>query len=227
MPQAVKTAVTAGADVVSNSWGAGEHEDMSSDYNFAGVAMAFAAGDYGYSGGPIMPASSNTVTAVGGTRLVLKQDNSRYRERAWGTSVATVGSSSGCSSYVIARTWQEAAAGWPSTGCASYRGVADVAADADPDTGAAIYASHNPAHVDGWYQLGGTSLAAPLIAGVYGLAADAATVYRPTSLAYGAAKSLRDITKGATGSCSTTMCKAVPGYDGPTGVGAPRGLAGF
>jgi len=39
-------------------------------------------------------------------------------------------------------------------------------------TGAAVYDSVRYQGQKGWFQVGGTSLAAPLIAGVYGLAGD-------------------------------------------------------
>ena len=68
----------------------------------------------------------------------------------------------------------------------------DVSADADPNTGAAVYDTAR----GGWMQVGGTSLAAPLIAGVYGLAANATTVGYPASLPYANAASLRDVTSG-------------------------------
>ena len=65
--------------------------------------------------------------------------------------------------------------GFFSTGCGAFRAMNDVAADADPSTGAAVYDS-----AYGWMQIGGTSLAAPLVAGVYGLAANSAQFTDPT-----------------------------------------------
>src|SRR5207248_8397920 len=50
----------------------------------------------------------------------------------------------------------------------------------------------------------------------------------PASSPYGNRTGLDDVTTGANGSCGTSiMCKAVAGYDGPTGVGTPNGLASF
>ncbi len=54
------------------------------------------------------------------------------------------------------------------TGCTK-RTVGDVSADADPNTGAAVYDSVRYAGHSGWFQVGGTSLASPLIAAVYAL----------------------------------------------------------
>jgi len=35
------------------------------------------------------------------------------------------------------------------------------------------------------------------------------------------------VTGGSNGSCSTIMCKGAAGYDGPTGVGTPKGIGAF
>lgn len=74
---------------------------------------------------------------------------------------------------------------------------------------------------------GGTSVAAPLIAGVY---ADAGsrTVSYPAKIAYSHTSSLFDVTTGHTASCSPAyVCTAESGYDGPTGLGTPDGLTAF
>jgi hypothetical protein len=75
--------------------------------------------------------------------------------------------------------------------------------------------------------VGGTCLAAPLIACVFALAGNAKTVNYAARLPYGHAGSLHDVTTGSNGSCGTTMCKGAVGYDGPTGVGTPKGLSAF
>jgi hypothetical protein len=102
-----------------------------------------------------------------------------------------------------------------------------VAADADPNTGAAVYDSTRYQGQSGWFQVGGTSLSAPLIAAVYALAGNASSATYPASIPYGHTSSLHDVTSGSNGSCSTTMCKGAAGYDGPTGVGTPNGTGGF
>jgi hypothetical protein len=72
---------------------------------------------------------------------------------------------------------------------------------------------------------------APLIAGVYGLAGNAASV-KPGNQ-YGRAGALHDLTTGnnvrADGdSCGGDyLCTATKGYDGPTGLGTPRGTSAF
>jgi hypothetical protein len=62
---------------------------------------------------------------------------------------------------------------------------------------------------------------------VFALAGNAKTASYPASIAYGHTGSLHDITTGSNGSCGTTMCKGAPGYDGPTGVGTPKGIGAF
>jgi hypothetical protein len=80
---------------------------------------------------------------------------------------------------------------------------------------------------DGFIQVGGTSLSAPIIAAVYALAGNTgSTVYG--SYPYSHTAGLNDVTTGANGSCSPTyLCTAGPGYDGPTGLGTPNGIGAF
>jgi hypothetical protein len=73
---------------------------------------------------------------------------------------------------------------------------------------------------------GGTSVAAPLIAGVYAISGSVST--NPTSTAYSHTSSLHDVTSGSNGSCGGTyLCTAMQGYDGPTGLGTPNGTNAF
>ena len=87
---------------------------------------------------------------------------------------------SGCSAYVAKPSWQHDRA------CPG-RTVADVAA----------VASNIPIFnkvCGGWVTVGGTSVAAPLVAGIYGLAGNAASI-RP-GYEYRHAAALFDITRG-------------------------------
>jgi subtilase family serine protease len=218
---AVNTAVTKGAKVVSNSYGGPESSGtttFASSYNHPGVAITVSSGDSGY--GVQSPASFNTVTAVGGTNLVLNADGTRKTETAWS------GAGSGCSGYIAKPSWQH------DTGC-SRRTVSDVSAVADPATGVAVYDSYGSTGGANWLVFGGTSVAAPIIGGVYALSGN--TTGTPASLAYAAPSgSLFDVTSGSNGRCvarkSSTagyLCTGTAGYDGPTGVGTPNGTAAF
>jgi hypothetical protein len=74
---------------------------------------------------------------------------------------------------------------------------------------------------------GGTSVAAPIVASTYALAANGAGITTP-SYAYAHPGALFDVTTGSNGNCGGSyLCTAVPGYDGPTGLGTPNGTAGF
>ena len=215
---AVNTAAGLGANAISNSYG-GSDSSATSAYNHPGIAVTASSGDNGY--GVESPASYNTVVAVGGTTLNLGANNSYGSESVWS------GSGSGCSTLNPAQAWQTAAAVWTATGCGSKRGVADVAADADPNTGAAVYDSTRYQGRVGWYTVGGTSLSSPLIAAVFALAGNASSASYPASIPYAHTSSLHDVTAGSNGTCSTTMCKGAVGYDGPTGVGTPNGTGAF
>ena len=218
---AVDQAVTLGAKFVSNSYGSdyspvpGSGEDPSetttndAHYDHPGVAVIASAGDSGY--GVSYPAASRFVTSVGGTSL----NRDRGSSRGWSETVWS-GTGSGCSLYEPKPAFQH------DTGCAN-RSVADVSAVADPDTGVAVYESGV-----GWSVYGGTSVAAPVIAGVYADAGAPAAGTYPNSYPFAAGAGLNDITRGADGGCSVGyLCNAVKGYDGPTGLGTPNGLQAF
>jgi subtilase family serine protease len=74
----------------------------------------------------------------------------------------------------------------------------------------------------GWQVVGGTSLSTPLIAGMYALAGTPAPGTYPNSYPYAHPQLFHDIVTG----CANPYC-AGPGYDPPTGIGTPRGVAGL
>jgi len=79
----------------------------------------------------------------------------------------------------------------------------------------------------GFYVVGGTSVSAPIIAGVYALAGNASTITY-AKLAYTNKSHLFDVKSGANGVCGGSyLCTALAGYDGPTGNGTPNGIAAF
>jgi subtilase family serine protease len=219
---AVNTAAGLGANEISNSYGGSEFSGETSDtaYNHPRIAVTVSSGDNGY-GSFGFPAASPYVIAVGGTTLNLLAGNAYGGETVWS------GTGSGCSLYLSAQPWQTSDPNWPLTGCGKMRGVADVAADADPNTGAAVYDTTKYQGQSGWFQVGGTSLSSPLIAGVFALAGNASTVAYPAQLPYANRLFLNDVTSGSNGNCGTIMCKGAPGYDGPTGVGTPKTAGSF
>jgi subtilase family serine protease len=204
-------ATTGGAHVVSNSYGGSESgtSTYESYYNHPGVAVTVSTGDSGY--GAQFPATSPHVTAVGGTSLTW--NGTTRTETAWS------GGGSGCSTVYTKPTWQN------DTGCAK-RMEADVSAVADPNTGVAVYGPGNGGR-SGWLVFGGTSVAAPLVGGLYG-AVNGSVNYGADP--YSHASSLNDVTSGSNGTCTSSpsyFCHAGAGYDGPTGLGTPNGDTAF
>ncbi|MGH3471501.1 MAG: S53 family peptidase [Nocardioidaceae bacterium] len=217
---AVRTAAAMGADVISNSYGSrGEfsgEQTLERYYKDLRVPFVVASGDYGYGNGAILiggvsyPAASKYAVAVGGTSLTPANNPRGWQETAWD------GATSGCSAYIHKPGWQR------DTLC-SMRTVADVSAVADPETGLAVYDTFG---YDGWLQVGGTSLSAPLVSSVYAMNSTGKTRY--ASSLYAHADGLYDVVGGSNGQCQGTyLCTALPGYDGPTGLGTPDGPGAF
>lgn len=81
--------------------------------------------------------------------------------------------------------------------------------------------------LSGWFQVGGTSLASPIIASTYALAGNGTSTV-DGSYPYSHTKNLFDVTSGSNGSCGGSyLCTGVVGYDGPTGNGTPIGVTAF
>lgn len=225
---AVNTAVAMGARYVSNSYGAYyDGPDLAAldaaYFDHPGTAVVFASGDYGH--GLSYPASSPYVTSVGGTSL----SRSDAGARGW-TETVWSGTGSGCSAYQPKPSFQTG------TGC-DRRSVADVSAVADPETGVAVYNTYSGG---GWGVYGGTSASAPIIAGLYALAGTPVNGTYPAAYPYRSPGALNDVTTGSNAHCSddapcdpdgppacepANSCTAGPGYDGPTGLGTPKGSA--
>jgi subtilase family serine protease len=167
------------AGVVSISLGACESAYTGSDYltafenELAIAALAkqgvyVASGDSGaYAcrpGAPLAvsyPASSEYVTAVGGTTLRLNSNSSYNSESAWGARSGDCnqpcGSGGGYSSVIAEPSWQK---GVTLIDARNMRGVPDVAYNADPATGDKVFYNRR-----WWTGYGGTSIGAPQWAG--------------------------------------------------------------
>jgi hypothetical protein len=214
----VNTAVTMGANVVSNSYGGSEYSsevnDSQSYFNHPGVAIVVASGDGGF--GTEFPAASPSVTAVGGTSLYQSTDlgTRSATESVWSDAGA------GCSAYEPKPSWQS------DPGC-SKRMVADVSAIADPSTGVWVYDTYGTGFT--WGAFGGTSVATPIISSMYALAGNSPGATVPASSLYANKSLLTPVTSGSDGTCpSATLyfCNAadsVNGYNGPSGLGTPGG----
>lgn len=186
-----------------------------------GVNVFVSSGDAGSNpgpdghaaNGPLQPeyaASDSTVIGVGGTSLRLNSANGTVAsETAW------TGSGGGDSKDFTRPVWQTG----PGVPTANNRSVPDVAAAADPNTGAFLVLHGKP------LQIGGTSWAAPVWAAFSALINEARANKGLPSLPYLNAllyplqgtPAFRDIVAGNNGGFP-----AGPGYDRATGLGAPN-----
>jgi subtilase family serine protease len=236
----VKTAVNAGANVVSNSYGGpecilnkkgkivcGSPLSLAKAYNMPGHVVTASTGDFDWFAGPQAPADFTTVIAVGGTSIYPFNSKRRWYETGWS------GAGSSCSHFVKRPSWIPKSTNCPKDA----RPTADVSAVSDPFPGVLVYETY-PFGRGGFFVYGGTSVASPIIASVYALAGNSATVTFGKAL-YNAPKgSLNDPVVGANGIPGTinnagqqckpvNICMVTPGWDGPTGNGTPWGLAAF
>ncbi len=216
LDNAAKDAYTnQGATIVSMSFGGSEFSNETgsngdgifSAGNLRGVSFTASSGDSGC--GAQYPAASPFVTSVGGTSLFTQPDGTYVSESAWN------GSGGGLSQYETRPSYQN---GFNSN---SKRGIPDVAMVADPNTGVEMYDSQ----IGGFLIVGGTSVAAPMWAGVLALAnqkrassmknADV-ELYNVAGNASKYATDYHDVTIGSSGG----NCNAGTGYDLVTGLGS-------
>jgi len=214
-----------GVVAVSMSWGASEFSgEQSYDSYFTtpaghtGVTFFGSSGDSGSPG--IWPAMSSNVVGVGGTSLNVDAAGDYLGETAWS------GSGGGLSPYETAPGYQQGLIihnGNSIISSNGHRAGPDVAFDADPNTGVAVYGSYG---WGGWAQIGGTSAAAPQWAGLMAItdqgralagegSLDGATQTLPDLYQLPAAD-FHDVTAGSNGGY-----QAGPGFDLTTGRGSP------
>jgi subtilase family serine protease len=224
--KAVSTAIAAGASAVSMSFGYPSTKDIntgpvSAVFSHPGIAFVASSGDSGYHGNVhgYWPQNLPTVISVGGTALYQTSDG--FVSNAWNQA------GSACETDLPPAHGQPAAV---SSLCSGHRASSDVSAVSDPATGVAVYDSYA---VGGWFTVGGTSAAAPFIAALYTRAGHLSRVDGPNTLYSAPSGAFADVSIGqnaAAHSCQTTssqLCVSGTGWDGPTGIGTPNGLAGF
>jgi len=221
----IKLANAMGPGVVSMSFGAGEGSWT------AGVESAFTTPKMTYlaatgDNGPAVewPAVSPNVVAVGGTSLTYS--GTTRSEVAWSNT------GGGVSAYTAAPSYQNNTV--PGLGTPTRRTVADVAMNADPNTGQYVAVMTPGSSTVNWVSAGGTSLATPQWAGVIAIAnatlaqagkpmmgAPHAVLYNKIATTPGTyASSFADIAKGSNGTCAS--CTAKTGHDQQTGLGTPN-----
>ena len=209
------------ASVVSMSWGGGEWSGEGVyDSRFARPGVVFVASS-GDSGAPISwPASSPNVLAVGGTSLKLATGGGYGSEAGWS------GSGGGPSAYETRPAYQSGVVTQT-----TMRANPDVALNASPATGFAVYNSYNYNGVSrGWMTIGGTSAGAPQWASLIAIAdqgralngqapLNASNAQEVLTTLYRNPGAFRDVTTGT--STGTPNYSAGTGYDYVTGLGTP------
>src|SRR4051794_34872601 len=204
----------AGVKAISNSYGNTDSSSYSaydSHYAANGLAITVSTGDSGY--GAQWPATAPGAIAVGGTSLRAGGGTRGWTETVWN------GAGSGCGLGHPQPSWQTGV-----TNACGGRMEADISANADPNTGVAVYGPASRT-VSQWMVFGGTSASAPLIGAMFALRNGninaASSIYSHTG-------NLNDVTSGSNGTCAVAYyCSAQSGYDGPTGLGTPNGLGAF
>lgn len=191
-----------------------------------GSSIFVSSGDHGSdecgdgSAEPSWFATSPNVTAVGGTKLILDDTGKVASEVAWSLDpVRHIASGGGVSSVFKTPKWQKGL-GYEK------RAIPDISADGDPQTGALVVIQGNG------YQIGGTSLSAPIMAGLtalinsnrikagkgpIGLMNPALYAAVPPTADTADKKAIRDITEGNNGAYDAGL-----GYDLVTGLGVPN-----
>ncbi|HEY7156046.1 MAG TPA: S53 family peptidase [Gemmataceae bacterium] len=209
-----------GVSAVSMSWGGWEFPLLAlwggvftTPPYHQGVTFVAASGDEGM---PIFPSTSPNVLSVGGTSLYLDGQNN------WSSELAWFNSGGGVSTIESKPAYQQSV---QQTG---NRSTPDVAYNADPKTGLAVFDSTPTLGFFGgpWFEVNGTSAGAPEWAGLLAIAnegralAGQGTLDGPSQtlpLLYQLPQNaFHDIASGTNGTFA-----AGPGYDLMTGRGSP------
>ncbi|MRG96249.1 S53 family peptidase [Polyangium spumosum] len=171
-----------------------------------GMTIAVASGD---SARPDIPSTSPYVTCVGGTRITLGTDHEILAEAAWSHA------GSGKARHFPIPWYQEGVV----TDSEGRRAVSDLAVQGSATPGYWVY------YLAKWDHYGGTSFSAPVFAGMMAVVNQHRAkqgkppvgllnplLYQSTEVQ----KTFRDIVTG-----ETDLFSAGPGWDYPTGWGAP------
>ncbi len=233
---AIDYAVAQGASVVSMSWEFRNSQTIfTNDSHFQKTGVTFIASAGDSPGDVAWPSMSPYVLSVGGTSLQFDPTSEDRSESAWAST------GGGIDSFVSLPDFQNGLGGTAST---SYRSGPDVSMVADAATGVFVYDSMTGPFYNGdtdpwvnglppavpdaynWEVAGGTSVGAPVWAGLIALA----NAKRPSGSPLGDihqalyqqnAGAFLDITSGClTNSQSSTGC-ASEGFDLLTGLGSP------
>jgi kumamolisin len=197
----------AGGGEVSMSWGSSEFSgETSYDKSFTtpGVVYLASAGD---SPGVIWPSASPNVVSVGGTALSRNPTTGNFQaELAWQQT------GGGPSAYETRPGFQSSV----TSTVGAQRGTPDVSAVADPTTGVWVYQGGH------WYIVGGTSVAAPVWAGIVNLAGHFyGSSAAELAAIYGSSAGITTLTNGDCGPNEGYL--ALGAWSFCTGHGSPNG----
>ncbi len=222
-----------GVVAISNSYGWPEtgggtpfSTSDNSHYNHSGILILAASGDtdfddFGEGGtAPSFPASSTYVMSVGGTMLAKNSKVTRgWSETVWNLGFGE-GTGSGCSKNYAQPSYQVGLA----KACKSNKITNDLSAAADFAGGGVLsYCTAAACGSPAWAQVVGTSVASPLVAGIFARLQLATTIAADMGWVYTNASAFYDVTSGNNKKgCTTKLCEAGVGWDGPTGVGTPN-----
>ena len=237
------------AKSVSTSWGLPELENtasiIASEYSAfsematQGQSIFAASGDSGAddNGSSLSvddPASQPYVVGAGGTTLAVNSNRTYKSETTWNDGSGDAGGG-GISAIWPIPSWQVGLISVASLGSTTMRNVPDVALDADPNTGYAIYCSSVYLYLDGvipgWNIFGGTSCSAPQWAAFTALVNQARAANHKATLGF-ANPALYSIATGSNYSSdfhdvtvgTNLFYPAVTGYDDATGWGSFNGV---
>jgi subtilase family serine protease len=220
--KAIALVQAAGGGEVSMSWGGGEFStEATYDKTFTGAKVVFFASS-GDSEGTLYPSVSPNVVAVGGTTIMRSPATLNFEgEITWEDT------GGGYSYFEPRPSFQSSVASL----VGATRGVPDVAAVGNPRTGVWVYNSYDNTYggvLFPWNIFGGTSVAAPLWAGIVNHAGSfSASTAAEESLIYTHAKTAANFRDVSYGSCGYYEgWSAVAGWDPCSGNGAPLGSAG-
>lgn len=247
----LQSLVAAGVNIFAATGDAGIYDCESGGVPSGGGLLGTGLLAPGPSAAVDFPASSPSVIAVGGTRLVsttsagAANNGSNWTETAWSCSTHTEctqqgGTGGGQSTVFGTPGYQRVYVTSSPFAGRGRRLLPDIAADADPASGLVITTSDPSANTNGQLLVGGTSLATPLSAGLFvdllaslGRTRGVPDLHGAIYKAAAAHRLVRDVRSGANGAADNAgndpQVTAGFGFDTVTGVGAVlwSGMAGY
>ena len=230
--------------VLSISWGLGDGTQYDTAFQAGivkGMTFFVSSGD----SGAVNLSMASTVcsqycVSAGGTNVTLNGSNALTAEVGWGNSAGSgsSGSGGGQSASIAVPSWQSGLtykttttgnSGGGTATALAHRGVPDWSAPADPSTGYTFYSGGTSSvaavSTQTW---GGTSAAAPLLAGIWvrlNVLLGFRIPFNMTTFYANSATLFNDVAVGNNRAGYTTGYVCTAGWDAVTGLGSPNGPA--